>query len=379
MAPLRVTFLVPYPSGRSPGQRFRFEQWLRLLPEGAVEADIRPLFGPAAFARLYEPGGAPRKAAQTAAALARRLVQAHVAKRADVVFVYRGAFVLGPPLLEALLERKVPVVYDFDDAIWLGTTSDANALAAWLKRPDGVGRIVAGAAATTVGNEFLAAYAGKFSDRVHVIPTTLDVERYRPQLRTARAPHELVRVGWSGSPTTSVHLRTIDGALRRMLDELPVELVVTGDPRFTLPGAPNVTVKPWRADTEIAEVGAFDIGLMPLPDDDWSRGKCGFKALLSMALGVPPVVSPVGVNTEIVDDGRNGFFADGEDAWVAAVGRLVADPALRARMGTAARETVLERYSGQQWAPRFYEVLVEARDAGPQRSGGAGPHGVPLR
>ena len=137
--------------------------------------------------------------------------------------------------------------------------------------------------------------------------------------------------------------------------------------RFRLPGAPRVTVKPWQADTEIAEVGAFDIGLMPLPDDDWSRGKCGFKALLSMALGVPPVVSPVGVNTEIVEDGRNGLVATGEDAWVAAVGRLVADPALRARMGDAARETVVARYSGQQWAPRFREVLLEARDTGPIR------------
>src|SRR5439155_8985056 len=153
VAPLRVTFLVPYPPGCSPGQRFRFEQWLRLLPEGAVDADIRPLLRPAAFARLYEPGGTPRKAAQTTAALARRLVQAHVAKRADVVFVYRGAFVLGPPLLEALLERRVPVVYDFDDAIWQGGTSDANALAARLKRPEGVGRIVAGAAAATGANQ----------------------------------------------------------------------------------------------------------------------------------------------------------------------------------------------------------------------------------
>src|SRR5437879_1109811 len=359
---LKASFLVPYPPGCRPGHRCRFEQWLRLLPEGAGEADIRPLLRPAAFARLYEPGGAPRKAAQTAAALARRLVQAHVAKRADVVFVYRGAFVLGPPLLEALLERKVPVVYDFDDAIWLGTTSEANALAARLKRPEGVGRIVAGAAATTVGNDFLAAYAGKFSDRVHVIPTTLDVERYRPQART---PHELVRVGWSGSPTTSVHLRTIERALRRMLDELPVELVVTGDPRFTLPGAPNVTVKPWRADTEIAEVGAFDIGLMPLPDDDWSRGKCGFKALLSMALGVPPVGSPVGVNTDIVADGENGLLASSEDEWVEAVGRLVQDAALRHRLGTAGRSTVIDRFSGQRWAPRFLEVLRQAADSRP--------------
>ena len=359
MAPLKVTFLVPYPSGTAPGQRFRFEQWLRLLPEGSIEAAVRPLFGPAAFARLYEPGGTARKAAQTGVALARRALQAHLAKKADVVFVYRGAFVLGPPVFEALLERRVPVVFDFDDAIWLGGTSEANALAARLKQPEGVARIVAGAAATTVGNEFLAAYARRFSDRVHVIPTTLDVDTYRPKPRT---PHELVRVGWSGSPTTSPHLKGIEGALRRMLDELPVELVVIGDPRFRLPGAPRVTVKAWRADTEVADVAGFDIGLMPLPDDDWSRGKCGFKALLSMSLGVPPVVSPVGVNTEIVDEGVNGLLAAAEDEWVEAVGRLVADPARRERLGAAARETVVERYSGQRWAPRFLKVLQEAKN-----------------
>jgi len=354
--PLKVTFLVPYPVGRAPGQRFRFEQWLRLLPPEAVEARILPLFGPAAYARLYEPGGTARKAAQTAAALARRALQAHVAKKADVVFVYRGAFVLGPPVFEMLLESRVPVVFDFDDAIFLGGTSEANARAARLKRPDAVGRIVAGAAATTVGNEYLAGYARRFSPRVHVIPTTLDVEEYRPHPKT---PHDLVRVGWIGSPTTSPHLSSIEGALRRMLDELPVELVVIGDPHFRLPGAPRVTVKPWRADTEIAEAASFDIGLMPLPDDDWSRGKCGFKALLSMSLGVPPVVSPVGVNTEIVSDGTNGLLAAGEDAWVAAVARLAADPNLRDTLGAGARATVVERYSGQEWAPRFLEVLRE--------------------
>ena len=359
MVPLKVTFLVPYPPGMAPGQRFRFEQWLGLLTDDSIDADVRPLYGAAAFARLYEPGGTPRKVAQTGVALARRALQAHLAKKADVVFIYRGAFVLGPPVFETLLESRVPVVFDFDDAIWLGGTSEANALAARLKRPEGVGRIVAGAAATTVGNEFLAGYARRFSDRVHVLPTTLDVETYRPQPRPA---HELVRVGWSGSPTTSPHLMGIEKALRRMLDELPVELVVIGDPQFRLPGAPRVTVLPWRAESEIAEVSAFDIGLMPLPDDDWSRGKCGFKALLYMALGVAPVVSPVGVNTEIVADGANGLLAGDEDAWVEAVARLVADPDLRGRLGAAGRETVVERYSGQRWAPRFLEVLQEARE-----------------
>ena len=357
MVPLKVTFLVPYPVGKAPGQRFRFEQWLRLLPEGSVDAAVRPLFGPEAYARLYEPGGTARKAIQTGVALARRALQAHLAKRADVVFVYRGAFVLGPPVFESLLESRVPLVFDFDDAIWLGDTSPANAVAARLKRPGSVGRVVAGAAAATVGNDFLAAYARGFSPRVHVIPTTLDVEEYRPRPHPAR---DLVRVGWSGSPTTSVHLRAIEPALRRMLDELPVELVVVGDPRFRLPGAPRVIVKAWQAETEIDEVSSFDIGLMPLPDDDWSRGKCGFKALLAMSLGVPAVVSPVGVNTEIVADGQNGLLADGTDGWVEAVGRLAADPALRERLGAAGRATVVDRYSGQQWAPLFLEVLEGA-------------------
>lgn len=357
-----MTFLVPYPKGCAGGQRFRFEQWVSQLPEGAVDADVRPLFGRRAYARLYESGGSARKAAQVGAALARRAVQAHLAKKADVVYIFRGAFVLGPPVFESLLEQRVPVVYDFDDAIWLRATSEANALASRFKRPEGVGRIIRGAAATIAGNNFLATYARQFSDRVHVIPTTLDTDVYRPQERN---PHDLVRIGWSGSHTTSAHLRSIEGALRRMLDELPVELVVTGDPRFSLPGAPRVTVKPWQADTELAEVGNFDIGLMPLPDDEWSRGKCGFKALLYMSLGVAPVVSPVGVNTDIVADGVNGLLADGDDAWVAAVARLVGDPALRARLGTVARQTVVDRYSGQRWAPRFLEVLQEAAESRP--------------
>jgi glycosyltransferase involved in cell wall biosynthesis len=197
---------------------------------------------------------------------------------------------------------------------------------------------------------------------VEVLPTTIDVDVYRPQPREGR---DLVRVGWSGSPTTAAHLRSMEGALRRLLDKFPIELVIMGDPAFRLAGTPRVTVVPWSSDREIAEVGAFDIGLMPLPDDDWSRGKCGFKALLYMALGVPPVVSPVGVNTEIVSDGENGLLASSEDEWVEAVGRLVRDAPLRARLGAAGRSTVVDRYSGQGWAPRFLEVLRQAADSRP--------------
>jgi glycosyltransferase involved in cell wall biosynthesis len=358
--PLRVVVLAAQPPGRAPNQRFRFEQWFRLLPAGAVDLAVLPLFEAGAAARLHEPGGTFWKVGQTAAGLLRRLRQLPAARAADVVLIPRELFPLGPALIEAYLERRVPVVFDFDDAVFLRDASEANRLAAWLKMPGKTAGVIAGAAATTAGNEYLASYARRFSSSVHVIPTTLDVETYRPPPRPSCQPGDRVRVGWSGSPTTSKHLRSIAPALRRLLADHPVELVVIGDPSFRLEGAPNVTVLPWRSSTEIADVGSFDIGLMPLPDDEWSRGKCGFKALLYMALGVPAVVSPVGVNTEIVSDGDNGLLASTNDDWVAAIARLVEDPALRERLGAAGRQRVVDRYSGQQWAPRFLEILRAA-------------------
>ena len=358
---LKVTFLVTAPPDRSPGQRFRSEQWLRLLPEGAIDAQVLSLFDESAYGRLHRPGGLARKAVDNVVALGRRAAQLLAAQRADVVYLYRETFILGPAFFEPILERRVPVVFDFDDAIWLLDVSEANAwVATHLKVPTKVDGIIARAAATTVGNQYLADYARRFSDRVSVIPTTLDVERYRPQ---PRPDHELVRIGWSGSPTTSRYLRLIEQPLRRALKELPVELVVSGDPAFHLDGAERVRVLPWDPATEIAEVGAFDIGLMPLPDNAWSRGKCGFKALLYMALGVAPIVSPVGVNTEIVTDGANGLLADGEDQWYDALQSMVADADLRRQVAAAGRQTVEERYSGQRWAPRFLDILREASAA----------------
>ncbi|MBM3673090.1 MAG: glycosyltransferase family 4 protein [Actinobacteria bacterium] len=355
---LRVTLLVPYPVDRSPGQRFRVEQWLRLLPDDSVRADIRPLFSPQAFAELYEPGLTVRKVGRTLSALTRRMHDVVASGKPDVVVLYREAFPLGPPVLEWLAERRHPVVFDFDDAIYLGDTSSANRRVAFLKAPGKTARIIAGAAVTTVGNEHLSAYASQHSDRVVVLPTTLDVEEYQPS--APRAANNPLRIGWSGSPTTGAHLAAITPALRRVLERVPARLEVIGAPGFSIAGSDAVTSRAWRRETELDDVRGFDIGLMPLPDDEWSRGKCGFKALLYMALGVPAIASPVGVNTEIIEHGVNGLHASTEDEWVEAIEQLARDPELCSRLATEGRKTVVERYSGQRWAPRFLEVLEEA-------------------
>lgn len=358
MNPLRVQFIVPYPLGQSPGQRFRFEQWLEMLPPEAIAPDVLPLFDERAYRSLYREGGHRRKIQATIAGAASRVAATASGRRADVTFVYREAFPLGPPLFERLMARQRPVVYDFDDAIWLGDTSAANRWIRRLKAPSKVDEIIELATTTTVGNEYLRTHALDFTTRVEVLPTTLDVDRYRPAGERPR--RDRLRIGWSGSPSTSKHLETITPALRRLVNELPVELVVIGDPDFELPGAPHVEVRPWSREREIDDVRSFDIGLMPLPDDEWSRGKCGFKALLYMALGVPTVASPVGVNSTIITSGENGLLATTEDQWVEAVGLLVDSARERERLGRSGRETVVEHYSGQRWAPRFLRVLEHA-------------------
>ena len=365
---MNVLVFAPYPPDCSPGQRFRFEQWVPLLPDTGMSFDVRAVFSKAAYRTIYSPGHAPRKAVYTAAGLLRRALDVPACRRADVVLLYRFMFPLGPPLLDLLVERRVPVVYDFDDAIFLRTTNPHNRVASLFKQSNKISSIIASAAHTTVGNEYLARYARKFSPNVSILPTTLDTVRYSRPNDWQRTPGRL-RIGWSGSTTTTSHLRSIDRALQRVLSKHDVELVVIGAASYQLPGNPKVVSKSWDPATEISDICDFDIGIMPLPDDEFARGKCGFKALLYMALSVPCVVSPVGVNTAIVRDDDNGLLATTEDEWVAALGRMIEDEGLRRRLAAAGRQTVVRDYDGRSVAPHFAAILSRAVSSSSKASG----------
>ena len=198
-APLRVLVIASHPLDRAPGQRFRFEQWLRLLPPGTAEFDLRPLFPAGVYERLYQPGQVSRKVLDTLAGAARRIGDLARAKRYDVVFLYREALPLGPPIVESLMASRVPLVFDFDDAIFIGDTSPANKMVARLKFPQRVDQIIRHAAVTTVGNPWLADYARRHSSSVEVVPTTIDLDDYR---FVERPVAERMTIGWSGSRTT---------------------------------------------------------------------------------------------------------------------------------------------------------------------------------
>ncbi len=355
---LRVLALVPYPTGRVPGQRYRIEQWAPHLRGLGVGVELAPALSPAAHDWLQRSGSLALKAAG--------LLAAHVGRRRllarlvgfDLAYVYREAVPGRSDWFERRLAARLPFVLDFDDAIYLPAVSPVNAAFGWLKDPGKTERLCRLARRVMVGNETLAAWATPRSSAVDVVPSTIDTDAYVPRPRPPEAGRPPV-IGWTGSATTVPYLEALAPALLRLRQQRPFELRVIGaEPR--LPAGLDLRCVPWSAASEVADLQQLDLGLMPLSDDPWSRGKCGMKALQYMALGIPPVVAPVGVNATIVRHGQNGLHATSEDEWVEALLRLLDDPALRARLGAEARRTVEASYGATVVAPRVAAIFREA-------------------
>lgn len=354
-AVIRAIAFVPYPRGTAPGQRYRMEQWAPWLAEHGIAVTFAPFLSPIGMEILYAPGHVTAKIAETLKGYWRLVRKLSTAGTYDVAYIYREGALLGPAWIEAAIARRVPVVYDFDDAIYLPAASSANSWTRRLKSPEKVSRLCGMAQCVVVGNEMLAQYARQHAAAVVIVPSTIDTDQYQVH---ARPPNRRPIVGWTGSQTTAIHLEGISDALNRLRAVVDHELRIIGA-RPKLAGD-HIHLLPWSAETEVADLRAVDVGLMPLPDDQWSRGKCGMKALQYMALGIPPVVSPVGMNASLVKHGVNGMHARTEDEWVENVAVLLRDADLRARLGAAARSTVEDHYSGRKHAGRVAQVLREA-------------------
>ena len=359
---MRVLALMPALYDTSPSQRYRLEQWEPLLRERGVEITYEAFEDEELHQFLYKPGMIGTKLRLVTRNLGRRMSLVRKARDYDLVYILREAALLGPPLFEKLIyQQRVPIVFDFDDAIFVSYRSPSNGYLSYLKFASKTKTICRLASHVMVGNPYLAEYARQVNDRVTVIPTTIDTEKYR--VSAPKDPSGPIVIGWTGSYSTVQHLDTLRGALKKLAEKESFRLRVIGTPTYEC--APiDVDAMPWRADTELDDLSAIDIGVMPLPDDKWSKGKCGLKALQFMALGIPTVCSPVGVNTEIIQDDQNGFIASTEDEWVDKLGRLLRSRELRQRLGQAGRATVEQKYSAITQTPRVYEIFKSVlRDA----------------
>jgi glycosyltransferase involved in cell wall biosynthesis len=355
---LRLLVLTPKPRGLSPGQRFRLEQWApHVEARHGIRLDFLPFESPRLTKVLYERGHFPEKALLTLWDFARRAAAVVRAQRYDGVIVYREAALLGPAIYERLLAwTQTPLFFDFDDAIWLPTQLSANGIFAKLHFWGKTATTARLSSAVLVGNEHLASWARAHNDNVFVIPTSIDLDRYpvQPEL----ADEESFVVGWSGSLHTLPHFEHARPALTRLakLRRLTVTVICNRPPERPIDGAKNVFI-PWREAGEAENIGRVHVGIMPLPDDEFARGKCGLKALQFMATGRPVVISPVGMNRDLVQHGENGFLASSVNEWVTALERLAGSADLRRQIGAAGRRTIETGYGAEVVADRFAGAL----------------------
>lgn len=356
--PIRVFGLVPYPLGQTPSQRYRIEQWQPYLEQEGISLDLSPFATEGLMRVLYRRGHLASKAWGLAVAFTRRSLQLTQLGRYDAVLIHRAACLAGPALLErAIALSRTPVIFDFDDAIYLLHTTSANEPFGWLKFPGKTASICRASTHVVVGNSTLAEYARRYNRQVTIIPSSVDTQHYRPRIK--QATNGRVVVGWMGSSTSQTHLEGFAPVMRDLFARPDVELRIISDREPLLPGVPFVW-RPWSAESEVEQLAQFDVGIMPMPDDQWTRGKCSMKALLYMSMGVPTICSPVGTNREVIDHGRNGLLAATSGEWVASLERLLADPIERGRLGLAGRETVEQRFSMEHCAANFARVVEQA-------------------
>ena len=344
---------------RAPGQRFRFEQYLDSLRADGIECEFSPLLTKEDDRIFYGKASALRKALVLSRCAARRTRDIARARSFDAVFLQREAFFGGWPLFErAFKAQGVRLALDFDDAIWLLDVSEANRRYAWLKRPQKTAEVARMADLVIAGNSFLRDYAREYNSNVVVIPTTIDTNSYRrtAPLRTSGQ----VCIGWTGSTTTIRNFETGVPYLTELRARYgdAVRFRVIGDASYRNE-ALGIRGEAWDAAVEVETLSDMDIGIMPLPDEEWSKGKCGLKGLQFMALQIPVVMENLGANREIVTDGTDGFLATGQAEWVAKVSALVDSAVMRERVGSAGRQTIEARYSVNSQRSVYSQVLRE--------------------
>ena len=362
----KVLFIVPYPVGRAPSQRFRIEQFLPVLEDRGIYYKLRPFLDEQAWNVLYKSGAAWKKGIHVLKGFLRRCYTVFIeAPQYKTIVIHREAAPLGPPVFEwwLALVLKKRVVYDFDDAIWIPNTSSDNKIAAGMKAFWKVAKICKWSAVVLAGNDYLAAYAkNSGAGKVVFLPTVVDTRnKYIYSARKHRK--DPVVVGWTGSHSTLKYLELLIPVLQELQTALDFTFLVIADKNPRLPLS-RFEFLPWNTVTEMDDLLRIDIGVMPLTSDKWSEGKCGFKLIQYMALGTAAIASPVGVNKKIVEDGINGFLCTSPDEWKQVLGTLITNAGLRMQIGASGRSTIQEAYSLETFSTTFVNAITGKSNAG---------------
>ncbi len=321
-----------------PGRRFR---WCQYVPDFEAAGFEVTEFGSAVGA--YAPEGFLPRFPWLASTVADSFRRVEACRNHDIVFLQRT---LTATIATWEPRIRPPFLMDVDDAIFLGPRGKSAARVAKMAR------------LVVCGNQFLADYFCNFGP-VAIVPTAVDTDEFRPG--DGGQKEDLI-IGWSGSSSGFEYLRQIEPALRNVLRKFPkarLRIISDKPPSFPTLDSDRVEYERWTPERQVSALQDFNVGLMPLADSLWARGKCSFKMLTYMAVGIPVVVSPVGMNVEVLAHGRAGFSAETTDDWTEMLSTILSEPSVRYEMGGVGRKVVEQHYSRKVIAPQLIDLFKQ--------------------
>ncbi len=355
---MNILFLVPYPLQKSPSQRFRFEQYFGGLTESGNSYSVQSFASVTDYKYLFGDGNAIRKLWVIVKGFLKRTVILSKLSSFDFVFIHRELSPVGPPVFEWIISKifRKKIIYDFDDAIWLTDRQHEPIFIKTLRWRTKVFSICKFSYKVSAGNKFLCNYALQNNQHVVLNPTTIDTSKIVLQPSSTRKNQ--INVGWTGSHSTLKYLIELETVLQKLESKYShVNFIVIADkkPELLLQ---RMSFIPWKLETEIDDLRKIDIGIMPLPDNEWTQGKCGFKILQYMALRIPAVASPVGVNGEIIKQKENGFLCSTPQEWFDALSMLIESESLRDELGLKGEKLVNDFYSTTANSSNFIALFT---------------------
>lgn len=340
----KILFLSPYPMHKAPSQRLKYEQYYSEFQKDGYELHTRSFVSEPFWNIIYKKGHVFKKVIYTLQAYFRRFFVLFGIRKYDIVYVHLWVTPFGIPLFESLVVLFAKkVVYDIDDMIFLGHSSKANAFIKSFKGKSKMIYLMKKAHHVITCTETLDAFVRKHNNSTTDISSTVNTKDQYFE-KSSYLAGDVVIIGWSGSHSTSKYLSLLSDVFVHLSTKYNIQLVVMGDKNFRIEGV-NINAFDWTEDIEIETIASFDIGVYPLPDEQWVYGKSGLKAIQYMGMGVPAVASAIGANFRIIQDGVNGFLASDQTEWIEKLSLLIENPDLREKLGKAGRKTIVEQYS----------------------------------
>ncbi len=351
----RIAALVPNVLGYAPGQQVRIETWAKHLDKYGWQVDIYPFESESLHEVLYKKGGTLTKASRMTASYLKQLKLILQKPPCDVLLIYREASLIGPAIIERLAKRlNVPIVFDFDDPIFLTDLHSVNNFFSRLKFPGKTHTLFELSDRIIAINDIMGGYAEKYNPNVSIVPNVVDPEKFCP----ADTPTESVKLGWTGSFSTMHNLKAIAAPLQRIQAKYNVPIRVIGNGGLKIDGV-KLDIREWSPQTEASDLQDCSIGLMPLIEHPGNKWKFFLKVVQYLALGLPIVAHDAGSTRDVIKDGVNGFIVESDDEWYNRISLLIENTELRKKMSLAARQTALDNYTPKVQVPRVAQIFED--------------------